>query len=89
MARVIELRRSQRRISPSWVATEAMQLLDPGRASLEVVYGGCHLHCRQIAREQLRKKFEPAEQDKSGQHELFLGLQWRYPTARSARDAAD
>jgi hypothetical protein len=64
-----------------------MRELDPERVSLPVVYGGCHLQCRQIARDQLRKRFDPVGKGNSSeQHELWPDLQWRYPTARSAKD---
>jgi hypothetical protein len=49
-----------------------------------LVYAGCNLQLRQIARGQLRRRFEP-EDDGGDEHDLFPGLQQRYPTARSAR----
>jgi hypothetical protein len=88
VARVIDLRRAQGRINPAWIATETMLLLDPLRVSPSVVYGGCHLQCRQIAREQLRRRFDPYGKDANpAQHELWPELQIRYPSVRTAKDA--
>src|SRR5215467_432595 len=87
VARIIDTRRAELRISPSWVATEAMIEIDPDRSSVELVYQGCHLQLRQIARSLLRLHFENANDpadDESAQHELFPELQWRYPAAHSA-----
>lgn len=83
IARIIDTRRLASRISPSWVATEAMTELDPKRTSKPLVYLGCHLELRQIARGLLRSWFEDADPDEH-QHELWPDLQWRYPTARSS-----
>lgn len=86
--KIIDQRRDEPRVSPTWVATEAMVKLDPGRVSLPLVYLGCHLHLRQIARGQLRLHFEDpaaAADDDLAQHELFPDLQRRYPAARPKR----
>jgi hypothetical protein len=82
--RIVHMRDSQVSISPAWVAAEAMKELDPERAAPMLVHAGCNLHLRQIARGELRKKYEPDE-GAGDQHELFPGLQRRYPTARSVR----
>jgi hypothetical protein len=85
ISKIIHTRRDQQRISPSWVATEAMLEIDPSRVSLPLVYLGCHLELRQIARGALRLHFEdPADpsEDEEAQHEMFPDLQWRYPAAR-------
>lgn len=85
IARIIDARDGQIRISPNWVATEAIQELDPERVSPILVYSGCHLELRQMARQQLRQKYHPDSSDK--EPELFDGmLQPRYPTVRSVRD---
>ena len=84
VARIIEMRLGQPRISPSWVATEAMYDLDRGRAvehDHPMIWQGCHLQLRQIARQLLAQRFECGEEE---QELLFKDLQWRYPTARSA-----
>jgi hypothetical protein len=84
VARIIEMRRGQPRISPSWVATEAMHDLDRGRTvehDHPMIWQGCHLQLRQIARQLLAQRFERGEEEEDL---LFTDLQWRYPTARSA-----
>ena len=84
VARIIELRHGQPRISPNWVATEAMYDLDCShRVEREhpMIWLGCHLELRQIARQLLAVKYDPSKEDEDS---LFKDLQWRYPTARSA-----
>lgn len=85
VARIIDVRRGQLRINPSWIATEAMKEIDPARRSVELVYLGCHLQLRQIARGQCRKLFEDEDDEDPDAPRFtgFNGLQWRYPTARS------
>jgi len=84
IARIIHQRDGVVSISPNWVAAEAMKELDPEHTAPMLVHAGCNLHLRQIARAELRKNYEPDE-DKGQEHDLFPGLQRRYPTARSAR----
>jgi hypothetical protein len=84
VARIIELRRGQPRISPSWVATEAMYDLDRRRTverEHPMIWEGCHLQLRQIARQLLAQRFEQGEETEDL---LFKDLQWRYPSVRSA-----
>jgi len=85
VARIIDIRQGQPRISPTWIATEAIRELDPA-ARVErrdpLIWLGCHLQLRQIARQLLASRFEV---DDEQQPELFKDLQRRYPTARSAR----
>ena len=81
ISRLVELRGSAIRISPSWIATEAMHTIDPQNVSPPLVYLAAHLELRQLARGQLRKRFEDDED--IGQDKLFPDLQARYPTARS------
>lgn len=52
---------------------------------MPLVYLGCHLELRQIARGLLRQHFEepPSPAGELTQHELFPDLQRRYPSARS------
>jgi hypothetical protein len=86
VARIIDTRRMEPRISPSWVATEAMLELDPVKIVERrdpLIYTGCHLQLRQIARALLAKRFDPIKDD-GLRDDLFPELQWRYPTARSA-----
>lgn len=73
------------KISPAWVATEAMHIIDPDRSGPELEYFGCHLELRQIAREALRGHYQPnGSAQGSAQHELFPDLQERYPKAGQA-----
>ncbi len=91
VAKIIETRRNEKRINPSWIATEALLEIDPDKVSVPLVYLGCHLELRQIARGLLRQHFEnpssPAD-DEVAQHDLFPDLQRRYPSARS-KEAAE
>lgn len=87
VATVIELHKDQARISPTWVATQAMHDLDSDRrieTDHVLIWTGCHLQFRQIARQILAKHFKNENDQK--ENELFPGLQWRYPTAHSAEE---
>jgi hypothetical protein len=85
VARIIDIRRAQDRINPTWIASEALKEIDPGGRSVELVRIGCHLQLRQIARAQCRKLFDDDDADAADAPRFaeFTGLQWRYPTARS------
>jgi hypothetical protein len=86
VARIIETRRDAGRIGPTWVATGGMVELDPLKAVEKfhpLIWLGCHLELRQLARGILAKKFGPDKKDGRTQDELFPDLQWRYPEARS------
>ena len=83
VSRIIDIRRSQVKINPSWIATEALREIDPSSRSLALVRLGCHLQLRQIARGLCRKLFENDEDGEQPTFTEFEGLQWRYPTARS------
>jgi hypothetical protein len=85
VSHIIETREEQRLISPSWVATETMVVLGATelRKTYPDVYIGCHLQVRQIARGQLRQRWENPETD-DDEHPLFPGLQRRYPVQRPA-----
>lgn len=87
VARIIDIRRAQVRINPSWIATEALKEIDPSARSVHLVRTGCHLQLRQIARAECRKLFEDADDDCEPRFTGFDGLQWRYPTARSKSKA--
>lgn len=80
VAQIIEGRRAETKINPSWVANEAVQKWDPAGISPSCVRHGCLQHTKQVARQLLRAAFDPREPD-NPQHELFTGLQWRYPAA--------
>lgn len=87
VTRIIDIRRAQVRINPSWIATEALNEIDPANLSLSLVRIGCHLQLRQIARAQCRKLFgdEAGEERDPDEPEFaeFKELQWRYPAAHS------
>jgi len=85
VARIIDIRRGQVRINPSWIATEALKEIDPSSRSVDLVRLGCHLQLRQIARAECRTLFEDTEDVDEPRFSGFEGLQWRYPTARSKR----
>jgi hypothetical protein len=87
VTRIVDERREETRISPSWVATEAMLVIDPRRTAPPLVHLGCHLELRQLARSILREWFEGEQEDHdSAQHELFPNLQRRYPVQRTRGD---
>jgi hypothetical protein len=78
-----QAKKSQVRVSASWIATEAMASIDPGHIAPDLIYLAANLHLRQIARSLFRSRFEDgAEFD--AQHSLFPNLQTRYPAAHSA-----
>lgn len=74
---------AQIRLSAAWLATEAMLKLDGGHLSPPLVYSGCHMHLRQVARELLRGKGGEKGDADADQHELFVGLQKRYPVSHA------
>lgn len=86
LAGIYERYRNEIRVSPSWLATEAMLKLDPDQVSPHLVYIGCHLELRQLAREFCRGKFMPAVDDIIEPDDLFPDLQKRYPSAQTADD---
>jgi hypothetical protein len=79
---IYERRSEEIRVSPSWLATEAMVTLDGEHHSPPLVYLAAHLQLRQLARSICRRKFEDGDDD-TEQHELFPNLQKRYPAAHS------
>jgi|SRR5215471_3752044 len=82
--RVIELYRATKDVSPAWVATQAMTLIEFPRELHPLGYVGCHLELRQIARGKLRRRFDPeAIADDDADPDLFPEtLQERYPLPR-------
>lgn len=82
VSRIIDTRRTQIKINPNWIATEALKEIDPSSRSIVLVRLGCHMHLRQIARAQCRKLFEDVEDPDAPHFSGFEGLQWRYPVAR-------
>jgi hypothetical protein len=86
VGRVIHTRRRTPRISPTWVANEAMFDLDRTREverRFVLIWIGCNLQLRQMARGMLASKYNYRE-DERDRDSLFPDLQWRYPTAHSA-----
>lgn len=84
-----ELSRARSSISPAWMATEAMQRIEFPRDLHPVGYIGCHLTFRQIAREWLRKKFDPTAAAVAADttEEMFPEtLQDRYPLRPRPRE---
>jgi hypothetical protein len=86
LSRIVDTRRGERTINPSWVATEALIEIDPDGKSPPLVRVGCHLELRQLARGLLREVFERGESADDA-HPLFPELQWRYPQASRKGDA--
>lgn len=86
VARIIDIRRTQIKINPTWIATEALMQIDPANQSITLVRTGCHLQLRQIAREQCRKLFEDSEDGDEPRFAAIEGLQWRYPAQRSKEE---
>jgi len=78
---VYEARRDHDRISPTWLATEVMQKLDPLRTSHPIEYAMANLQFRQLARSILAARLERAEPGHVDQHPLFPNLQAHYPSA--------
>lgn len=85
--RLYEARRSHVRVSPSWLATECMQSLDPDRASHPIEYAMAHLQFRQLARSICSGRWERTDASEiAEQHDLFPDLQTRYPAAGRSAD---
>ena len=93
IAHIIDERRDEPSISPTWVATEAMAALKAAwmlrskkNPNAPEWYRIAHLTCRQMAREKLRNFFEPERDEDKSTHPLFPELQWRYPKAARSRE---
>lgn len=88
VARVVENRRDQSRLSPIVIANDCMSILDPRMKSVPRVYQGCHFHLRQLARGALARAFDPADKTKRARDAKAMGdlfkLQERYPQAHTA-----
>lgn len=83
LSEIYEFRTDEIRVSAAWLATEAMQRLDPNKTAPTLVYLAAHLQLRQLARSLFRHKFEADDDGEVEQHELFPDLQRRYPAAHS------
>ena len=73
----------QARVSPAWLANMVMKKLDPKRESNAIEYALAQMELRQMAREICRVQFESDDESAIEQHELWPGLQKRYPASRS------
>ena len=72
ITRIYEKHDTEIRISPSWLATVAMQHLDPKRVAPLLVHKGCHLQLRQLARRQRDYQRDYRERETLG-ISCFLG----------------
>jgi hypothetical protein len=84
IATIVEKRRDEPRVSPTTIANEGMKELDPLETVLRgqpLVWIGCNLELRQLARAQLGKRYGPGRPEASATGELFEGLQRRYPVS--------
>jgi hypothetical protein len=83
VGRIIDERREQKIVSPSWVATEALAVIEPNLETARPAYELSHATLRQIARSLLRGKFEPNDSSEE-KHDLFPDLQKRYPIKKAS-----
>jgi len=87
---ILDARRTQVRLSPAWIATEAMVKLDAEdlQKANPLVYLAAHLQLRQISRQQCRHQFDDAEEEAldPAQQEMFPGLQSRYPAMHAKKE---
>lgn len=81
VAETIDRHRAAPRLKPAAIAKEVLDRLDAEQPSHPLVWVGCNLELRQIARGQLADRFDPIKEDDDAEPELFEGLQWRYPEA--------
>jgi hypothetical protein len=88
--RIMDARKTEVRLNPAWIATEAMAKL--GAEDLQkanpLVYLAANLHLRQIARQGCRKQFDADDEEALDpvQQEMFPGLQSRYLAAHAEED---
>lgn len=83
LCEIYEKRSDEVRVSPAWLATEALAELDGDRQAPSLVYLAAHLQLRQIARSICRNRFED-DGEEAEQSDLFPNLQRRYPAAHAA-----
>lgn len=79
---IYERRIDEVRVSPAWLATEALLSLDPRKTAPTLVYRAAHLQLRQLARGLCRQRFED-DGEWTEQHDLFPNLQKRYPAVHT------
>ena len=69
-------------ISPTSIAASVVRTLDPNNSTIDIISYGFNMQVRVVARSILGKTFAPKDED--AQHEMFEGLQERYPTAAAS-----
>lgn len=89
ISKIYERHKNKVKISPAWLATEAMVSLDPRRETDPMIYASAHLQFCQWARGLCRDKWDPQDANLADQHDLFPELQKRYPTARFKGEVAE
>ena len=77
---------NQDQVMPAWVANAAYMELDPDKVAPIRVKIAALQALKQIARQQLRGKFEPNDDREAMQHALFPTIQARYPLMRQTSD---
>lgn len=82
VTKIIEETKDETFVSPTWVAMRAILILDPQKISPAAVRWLAIEHLKHVARKLLAKLFDSTQPD-SPQHEIFTGLQSRYPVAGS------
>jgi hypothetical protein len=88
VARIVDVYRGRPRISPKWVADEAMSVLDGAlvvQKTFPLIWTAANLELRQLARSVLANRYMPESEEEGERDALFPALQWRYPTVRSKR----
>lgn len=86
VASIYEQRKDEISVSPSWLAGEVLQALDPGSLAPPMVALAANLQLRQLARDICRKRNEEDDSKAPEQHQLFPGLQRRYPIKRTLNE---
>lgn len=84
LASIYDRCRDQVLVSPSWLAAEALQILDPLSTVPALIALAANLELRQLAREFCRQRSDEDDDPAPEQQELYPGLQRRYPAKRMA-----
>lgn len=87
VSRAINRLGEQIEIDPANISQAVLSELDPEQVSPLLVRFAADLELRQIARAELRKRFDPDDPTESEQHEMWPNLQKRYPKAHDKNDA--
>jgi hypothetical protein len=86
---IVSQQSDQTDISPTWIATQCLVRLRGNSVQKKwpLIYKAAHLQLRQIGRAVCRSQFEPDDDaPEAAQHDLFPGLQVRYPIAKQPGD---